>query len=40
MSPEPAHPAAGVPTALEPADLPYRGLTADQVFALIPKIIG
>jgi hypothetical protein len=40
MSAEPAHPAPGVPRALEPANLPNRPLMADQVSALIPKIIG
>lgn len=35
----PAHPAPGVPEALEPEDIPDGPLTADKVKALIPKII-
>ena len=39
-SPLAAHPAPGVPVALEPDDLPNRPLTVDRLMALLAKRIG
>jgi hypothetical protein len=36
---EPAHPAEGVPVALEPDDLPQHPLRAQDVTPLIQKLI-
>lgn len=38
--PDAAHPAEGVPVALEPDDLSARPLTVDQLGPLLPKIIA